>query len=64
MPNSWWKRMLCKIGIHSWWYEAEPFISTKHMPPSVKRCCERCGQCYRWNYANWKNKWERIPYSG
>ena len=58
MGSPWWKRMLCGMGRHDWWYEPEPFASTAHVPPTVKRGCGTCGRVWRWSRI--KKRWQRV----
>ena len=62
MKSPWWQRMLCRIGLHRWWFEPEPFVSTSHCPPSVKRGCGTCGRTWTWSYLH--REWKLNVYGG
>jgi hypothetical protein len=56
MGSPWWRRMLCKLGLHVWWYEACGAPSARL--PYVKRGCGHCGKVQIWNSRPDISTWE------
>ncbi|MFA5187309.1 MAG: hypothetical protein WC551_12595 [Patescibacteria group bacterium] len=62
MGSSIWRRMLCKLGLHVWWYVACGLASA--CLPEVKRGCWHCGMVQIWNERPDISKWESSNAAG